>query len=64
VLNYYNAQCCGFAIEYQQFDLSGFNTTAPVQKDQRWNFSITLAGIGSFSNFFGAMSGGTGTQRY
>ena len=64
VLTYYNAQCCGFAVEYQQFDLSGFNTTAPVQKDQRFNFSITLAGIGSFSNFFGALGGGTGTQRY
>ena len=64
LLNYYNAQCCGFALEYQQFDLSGFNTITPVQKDQRFNFSITLAGIGSFSNFFGALGGGTGTQRY
>ena len=64
LLHYYNAQCCGFAVEYQMFDLSGFNTTAPVQKDQRFNFSITLAGIGSFSNFFGALGGGTGSQRY
>ncbi len=60
LLHYYNAQCCGFAVEYQQFDLSGYNTTLPVQKDQRFNFSITLAGIGSFSNFFGALGGGTG----
>ena len=59
LLNYYNAQCCGFAVEYQQYDLSGFNTNLPVQKDQRFNFSITLAGIGSFSNFFGALGGGT-----
>ncbi len=58
-MNYYNVQCCGFAIEYQQFDLSGYNTTHPVKKDQRFNFSITLAGIGSFSNFFGALGGGT-----
>jgi len=64
LLNYYNAQCCGFAVEYQQFDLSGYNTTLPIQKDQRFNFSITLAGIGSFSNFFGALGGGTGSQRY
>jgi len=64
VLNYYNVQCCGFAVEYQQYDLSGFNTTLPVQKDQRWNFSITLAGIGSFSNFFGAFGGATPGQRY
>ncbi len=32
LLNYYNVQCCGFAVEYQQFDLSGFNTTAPGQE--------------------------------
>ena len=64
LLNYYNVQCCGFAVEYQQFDLSGYNTTLPVQKDTRFNFSITLAGIGSFSNFFGAFGGGTGSQRY
>ena len=64
VLNYYNAQCCGFALEYQQFDLSGFGSSLPVQKDQRWNFSITLAGIGSFSNFFGAFGGGGASQRY
>ena len=64
VLNYYNAQCCGFALEYQQFDLSGFGSSLPVQKDQRWNFSVTLAGIGSFSNFFGAFGGGGASQRY
>jgi LPS-assembly protein len=63
LMGYYNAQCCGFALEYQQYDLSGFNTTLPVQKDHRWNFSITLAGIGSFSNFFGAMGGGD-SRRY
>lgn len=64
LLTYYNVQCCGFALEYQQFDLSGFRSTLPVQKDRRFNFSITLAGIGSFSNFFGAFGGGTGAQRY
>lgn len=65
LLTYYNVQCCGFALEYQQFDLSGFNTTLPVAKDQRFNFSITLAGIGSFSNFFGAFGGGgAGGGRY
>jgi hypothetical protein len=64
LLTYYNVQCCGFALEYQQFDLSGYGSTLPVQKDQRFNFSITLAGIGSFSNFFGALGGGGGAQRY
>jgi LPS-assembly protein len=63
LLNYYNAQCCGFAVEYQTYDLSGFNTTLPVKKDRRLNFSVTLAGIGSFSNFFGAFGGtGSGTR--
>ncbi len=64
LLNYYNAQCCGFAIEYQQYDLSGYNTTLPVKKDQRFNFSITLAGIGSFSNVFGSFGGGGSGSRY
>ena len=64
ILNYYNAQCCGFALEYQQFDLSGFGTSLPVTKDQRWNFSITLAGIGSFSNFFGAFGGADQSRQY
>ena len=64
IMGYYNAQCCGFALEYQQFDLSGFRTTLPIDKDQRFNFSVTLAGIGSFSNFFGAFGGGAGSQRY
>jgi hypothetical protein len=44
--------------------LSGFSTNLPVQKDQRFNFSITLAGIGSFSNFFGAFGGGGTGGRY
>ena len=62
LLSYYNAQCCGFGVEYQTYDLSGFNTTMPVQKDRRLNFSVTLAGIGSFSNFFGAFGGGAGSR--
>ena len=56
MMNYYNSQCCGFAVEYQSFNLQGLNT-APVTKDQRFNFTVTLAGIGSFSNFFGAFGG-------
>lgn len=54
---YYNAQCCGIAWEYQAFDFSRLGTRAPVAKDRRMNFSITLAGIGGFSNFFGGMGG-------
>jgi lipopolysaccharide assembly outer membrane protein LptD (OstA) len=54
---YYNAQCCGFAIEYQAFSFPQNNPAFPVTSDHRWNFSFTLAGLGTFSNFFGAMGG-------
>ena len=53
---YYNAQCCGFAFDYQTRDFGGV-TLAPISEDRRFNFSVTLAGIGSFGNFFGAMGG-------
>ncbi len=56
----YNAQCCGFALEYQQYNLSGISSS-PVPADSRFNFTITLAGIGSFSNPFGALAGGSGS---
>lgn len=57
VMLYYNAQCCGFAFEYQHYDLNGLSF-APVNQDRRFNFSVTLAGIGGFGNFFGALGGG------
>jgi lipopolysaccharide assembly outer membrane protein LptD (OstA) len=57
IMAYYNAQCCGFSVEYQMFDLSRLGSRAPVAEDRRFNFSFTLAGIGSFSNFFGALGG-------
>jgi lipopolysaccharide assembly outer membrane protein LptD (OstA) len=57
IMAYYNAQCCGFSVEYQMFDLSRLGVRAPVTEDRRLNFSFTLAGIGSFSNFFGALGG-------
>ena len=52
----YLAQCCGLQIEYQQYnfpDLVGF----PVTADRRLNFGFILAGLGTFSNFFGAFGG-------
>jgi LPS-assembly protein len=52
----YLAQCCGLQIEYQQYnfpDLVGF----PVTADRRFNFGFVLAGLGTFSNFFGAFGG-------
>jgi LPS-assembly protein len=56
VIAYYNAQCCGFAIEYQKYNLSAYSTSL-ANTDTRWNFSFTLAGLGTFSNFFGALGG-------
>ena len=58
ILGYYNAQCCGFSVEYQAFDFTNLGSRSPIPKDTRFNFSFTLAGIGSFSNFFGALGGG------
>jgi len=55
---FYNAQCCGISFEYQEFDYSA-NPNILVPKDRRFNMSFTLAGVGSFSNFFGAFGGGT-----
>jgi len=47
----YMAQCCGFQVEFQKFHLV---SSAPIPSDRRINFSFVLAGLGSFSNFFGA----------
>jgi LPS-assembly protein len=58
VIGFYNAQCCGFAVEYQTFNFGGLSGVR-VPQDNRFNFSFTLAGIGSFSNFFGALGGVT-----
>jgi LPS-assembly protein len=55
-LAFYNAQCCGIAIEYQTYNLGGVSSFI-IPQDTRFNLSFTLAGIGSFSNFFGAFGG-------
>jgi LPS-assembly protein len=54
-VGFYNAQCCGLAVEYQEFNLPA--GLYPIAKDRRFNLSFTLAGIGTFSNFFGAFGG-------
>jgi len=61
-VGFYNAQCCGLIVEYQTFDFSGLSLGGyhpRVLKDQRFSVGITLAGIGTFSNIFGALGGGT-----
>lgn len=57
-LAYYNAQCCGIAVEYQAFNFTGGFAGVPIPQDRRFNISFTLAGIGSFSNVLGAFGGG------
>jgi hypothetical protein len=52
---FYNAQCCGVSFEYQTYNLSG--TTLAIPADRRFFMSFTLAGLGKFSPFNGAMSG-------
>jgi len=53
---FYNAQCCGLAIEYQAYNY-GTNSTSPIPADHRFFMSFTLAGLGNFSPFNGALSG-------
>jgi hypothetical protein len=56
VVGFYNAQCCGIVVEYQQFSYGSFGAT-PFPQDRRFNIGFTLAGIGTFSNFFGNFGG-------
>ena len=52
---FYNAQCCGVSFEYQTYNLAG--TSLAITQDRRFFMSFTLAGLGNFSPFSGAMSG-------
>jgi hypothetical protein len=52
----YLAQCCGIQMDFQNFNFpesSGY----PVRADRRFNVGFVLAGLGTFSNFFGAFGG-------
>ena len=61
---YYNAQCCGFSVEYQTYNLAnlGFRVRAP--QDRIFNVSFTLAGLGTFANVLGAFGPGTGSRQF
>lgn len=50
----YLAQCCGIQAEFQSVKLS---SGSPIPSDRRFNLSFVLAGLGTFSNFFGAFGG-------
>ena len=53
---YYNAQCCGVAVEYQTFNYAGSFVTRTGQPRITGSIiSFTLAGVGTFSNLFGAL---------
>jgi hypothetical protein len=52
---YYNAQCCGIAIQYQRYNYG--SSLAPIPFDRRFFISFSLAGLGSFSPFNGALGG-------
>ena len=54
----YFAQCCGFGVEFQNQSFAQISSS-PISGDRRFNFSFTLAGLGTFSNFFGAFGGNT-----
>ncbi|MGH9348081.1 MAG: LPS-assembly protein LptD, partial [Vicinamibacterales bacterium] len=56
----YFAQCCGFSVEFQNFNYPQISSSFPLPADRRINFSFTLAGLGTFSNFFGAFGGNRG----
>jgi lipopolysaccharide assembly outer membrane protein LptD (OstA) len=53
---FFNAQCCGVVLQYQEFSYGTFSST-PFPKDRRFNLGFTLAGLGTFSNFFGNFGG-------
>jgi LPS-assembly protein len=53
----YLAQCCGIEAEFQQFKYPQSSSNFPIPADRRFNVSFVLAGLGTFSNFFGAFGG-------
>jgi LPS-assembly protein len=54
---FYNSQCCGVAFQYQSFNFGGVTSGLNVAADHRFFLSFTLAGLGNFSPFNGALSG-------
>ena len=60
LIAHYNSQCCGIAVEYQKFNFGTRAGAVGVPRDHRFNLSFTLAGIGTFSDLFGAFGGQQG----
>jgi LPS-assembly protein len=57
IQGYYNAQCCGLILEYQQANYPNLFNPLLIPQDRRFNISFSLGGIGTFSNFLGALAG-------
>ena len=57
VLVYYNSQCCGISFDYQEL-----GAAFGLQANRRFGVSITLAGLGSFSNPMGSMGDNSGIR--
>jgi hypothetical protein len=57
----YFAQCCGIQAEFQKFKFPQSRSNFPIASDRRFNVSFVLAGLGTFSNFFDAFGGLTGS---
>jgi LPS-assembly protein len=58
ISGFYNAQCCGIAFEFQNWHYGGSGLTS-LPADHRFFMSFTLAGLGNFSPFNGALGGVT-----
>jgi LPS-assembly protein len=56
IVGSYLAQCCGLQLEFQKFNYPEA-VGIPIASDTRFNFGFILAGLGTFSNFFGALGG-------
>jgi lipopolysaccharide assembly outer membrane protein LptD (OstA) len=52
----YMAQCCGIRADFQVVNFLS-SVSAPIPSDRRLNFAFVLAGLGTFSNFFGLFGG-------
>jgi len=56
IVGSYLAQCCGLQVDFQKFNYPA-GSGIPIASDTRFNFGFVLAGLGTFSNFFGAFGG-------
>ena len=52
----YLAQCCGVQADFQTVNLPPA-LRSTIVRDRRFNFAFVLAGLGTFSNFFGLFGG-------